>query len=219
MEACGNLACALQTWCPLDLSQGEDAPGARVLRGLLVKGRVPLPSVLLLLGLAPGSARTASQVPGLRPRGCSLARADLLNLGPRGAAGASGHPSSLKGCGCPHPPQSLLAAVSRLRSIPRHLCSRQSFFLTHIFLSHFILFASPVPFHCTLYLGLLASDSDVKNLPAMQETRVGSLSRQDPLEKGTATHSSILSLENPTDKGAWQSTVRGVTESDATERL
>ena len=34
--------------------------------------------------------------------------------------------------------------------------------------------------------------SDVKNLPAAQETRVQSLGREDPLEKGMATHSSIL---------------------------
>ena len=32
----------------------------------------------------------------------------------------------------------------------------------------------------------------VKNLPAMQETWVQSLSWEDPLEKGMATHSSIL---------------------------
>ena len=32
----------------------------------------------------------------------------------------------------------------------------------------------------------------VKNLPAMQETRVLSLGREDPLEEGKATHSSIL---------------------------
>ena len=32
----------------------------------------------------------------------------------------------------------------------------------------------------------------VKNLPAMQETRVRSLCREDPLEKGMAIHSSIL---------------------------
>ena len=33
----------------------------------------------------------------------------------------------------------------------------------------------------------------VKNLPAIQETRVRSLGWEDPLEKGTATHSNILS--------------------------
>ena len=32
----------------------------------------------------------------------------------------------------------------------------------------------------------------VKNLPAMQETWVRSLGWEDPLEKGTATHSRIL---------------------------
>ena len=31
-----------------------------------------------------------------------------------------------------------------------------------------------------------------KNLPTMQETRVQSLGWEDPLEKGMATHSSIL---------------------------
>ena len=33
---------------------------------------------------------------------------------------------------------------------------------------------------------------EVKNLPAMQETWVQSLGREDPLEEGMATHSSIL---------------------------
>ena len=33
---------------------------------------------------------------------------------------------------------------------------------------------------------------DGKNLPAVQETRVQSLGREVPLEKGMATHSSIL---------------------------
>ena len=32
----------------------------------------------------------------------------------------------------------------------------------------------------------------VKNLPAMQETQVGSLGREDPLEEEMVTHSSIL---------------------------
>ena len=43
----------------------------------------------------------------------------------------------------------------------------------------------------------------VKNLPAMQETRVRSLGGEDPLEKGTATHSSILAWKIPwTEKPA-----------------
>ena len=36
------------------------------------------------------------------------------------------------------------------------------------------------------------SNSMVKNLPAMQETWVLSLGREDPLEKEMATHSSFL---------------------------
>ena len=37
----------------------------------------------------------------------------------------------------------------------------------------------------------------VKNLPAMWETRVQPLSREDPLEEGLATHSSILAWRIP----------------------
>ena len=37
----------------------------------------------------------------------------------------------------------------------------------------------------------------VKNLTAMQETRVRSLGWEDPLEKGMATHSSILAWRIP----------------------
>ena len=37
----------------------------------------------------------------------------------------------------------------------------------------------------------------VKNLPGMQETQVRSLSQEDPLEKGMATHSSILAWRVP----------------------
>ena len=37
----------------------------------------------------------------------------------------------------------------------------------------------------------------VKNLPAMQGTRVLSLGQEDPLEKGMATHSSTLTWRIP----------------------
>ena len=37
----------------------------------------------------------------------------------------------------------------------------------------------------------------VKNLPAMQETQVQSLGWEDSLEKGMATHSSILAWRIP----------------------
>ena len=37
----------------------------------------------------------------------------------------------------------------------------------------------------------------VKNLPAMKETQVRSLGREDPLEEGMATHTSILACRIP----------------------
>ena len=58
-------------------------------------------------------------------------------------------------------------------------------------------------FLCMLLLHLLLvvfgfpCGSVVKNLPAMQEMQVRSLGREDPLDKGKATHSSILAWEIP----------------------
>ena len=37
----------------------------------------------------------------------------------------------------------------------------------------------------------------IKSLPAIWESQVGSLGQEDPLEKGMATHSSILDWEIP----------------------
>ena len=57
----------------------------------------------------------------------------------------------------------------------------------------------------------------VKNLPAEQEMWVQLLGQEDPLEKGTATHSSILAWEIPCteEPGGLQS--RDHKESDTTE--
>ena len=52
----------------------------------------------------------------------------------------------------------------------------------------------------------------VKNLPAMQEARVRFLGQEDPLEKGTAIHSSIGARRIPR-KEAWRATVRGVAKN------
>ena len=54
--------------------------------------------------------------------------------------------------------------------------------------------------------------SVVKNPPAMQEMCVESLGQEDPLEKGMATHSSILAWRIM-DRVAWRATVHGVTKS------
>ena len=59
----------------------------------------------------------------------------------------------------------------------------------------------------------------VKNLPAMQETWVRSLSWEDPPEKGMTAHSSIIAWRIPwtEEPGGLQSL--GLQESDRTERL
>ena len=59
----------------------------------------------------------------------------------------------------------------------------------------------------------------VKNLPAMQETCVQSLGREDPLEKRTANPLQYSGLENSMERGAWWATVHGVARGDMTERL
>ena len=44
----------------------------------------------------------------------------------------------------------------------------------------------------------------VRNLPTMQDTWVQSLGQEDPLEKGMATHSSILACRIPwTEEPGW----------------
>ena len=59
--------------------------------------------------------------------------------------------------------------------------------------------------------------SVVKNLPAIQKMQemphIQFLGWEDPLQEGTPTHCSILALENPMDRGAWQATVHRVTQS------
>ena len=44
----------------------------------------------------------------------------------------------------------------------------------------------------------------------MQETRVRTLGLEDPLEEKMTTHSNLLALENPMDRGVWQATIHGV---------
>ena len=56
----------------------------------------------------------------------------------------------------------------------------------------------------------------VKNLPAIWETWLQSLSWEDPLQEGMATHSSILAWRMPMDRGAWCATVHEVTKEKDT---
>ena len=60
----------------------------------------------------------------------------------------------------------------------------------------------------------------VKNLPAMQETRVPLLGQEDPLEKGMGTYSSILAWRIPwTEKPGWLYSPCGHKELDMSEQL
>ena len=58
----------------------------------------------------------------------------------------------------------------------------------------------------------------IKNLPAKQEMQIGSLGREDPLEKRSGSPLQYFCLENPMDRGAHWAIVHGVTkELDMTE--
>ena len=59
----------------------------------------------------------------------------------------------------------------------------------------------------------------VKNLPAVQETWFQFLGREDPLEKGTATHCSILAWRIPGQRSLVGYSQQGRKEWDMTEQL
>ena len=60
-------------------------------------------------------------------------------------------------------------------------------------------------FQLTSFIQASLVAQTVKNLPAMQETWIQSLSREDPREKGMAIHSSILAWRIP-----WTEEPRGL---------
>ena len=87
-------------------------------------------------------------------------------------------------------------------------------------LFHWSVFLSLWQYHTVLRASLVAQR--LKRLPAMWETWVQSLGREDPLEKEMATHSSILAwripwTEEPGGLVGYHS--RGCKESDTTEWL
>ena len=55
--------------------------------------------------------------------------------------------------------------------------------------------------------------SEIKNPPAMRETRIRSLGRGDPPGEGNDTLLQYSCLENSTDRGAWRTTVYGITKN------
>ena len=79
--------------------------------------------------------------------------------------------------------------------------------LIHTYISPLVFAFKPV------YLRTSLVAQTVKNLPAVQETWVQSLGREDPLEKEMATQSRYSGLQNPMERGAWQAVVHGVPKS------
>ena len=74
-----------------------------------------------------------------------------------------------------------------------------------------------VPFEDDLVMSLPAQL--VKHPPAMEETPVQFRGWEDPLEKGTATHSSILAWRIPGTEDLASYSPWGRREADTTERL
>ena len=58
-----------------------------------------------------------------------------------------------------------------------------------------------------------------KNLPAMGDTQVQSHGREDPLEEGMSTHSSISCLENSMDREACHAAIHWVAKSQTRQKL
>ena len=86
----------------------------------------------------------------------------------------------------------------------------QSLKASHLFLSEIPLEKCPLAY-------LVAQM--VKNLPAMQKTQVLSLGQEDPLEKGMATHSSILAWEIPWTEKPGRLHSMGLQRVDTTHQL
>ena len=63
-----------------------------------------------------------------------------------------------------------------------------------------------------VYIWGFPGSSDGKESPAMQETQLQTLGREDPLEKGKAPTPDSC-LENSMDIRAWQATIHGAAKS------
>ena len=72
--------------------------------------------------------------------------------------------------------------------------------------------AEPLGGDASIYESLIKAQM-IKNPPATQETWVQSVGQEDPLEKGMATHSSILAWKTPWKEEAGGLQSMGVTKS------
>ena len=72
---------------------------------------------------------------------------------------------------------------------------------------------------CLIYYLSFPGGSDGKESACSAGDPAQSLGQEDPLEQGTATHSSILAWRIPWTEQPGRATAHGITESDRTERL
>ena len=139
-----------------------------------------------------------------------------------------------------HGPLSLAMLVGWDSLLPKPACTFLFFFyciglllglfLTFPSLSCFPLVSLPCPRRRLIFLleihdklqyiyAYLCRSAGKKNLPAMRETWVWSLVWESPLEKGTATHSSILAWIIPWTEEPGRLQFMGYKESDKAEWL
>ena len=90
---------------------------------------------------------------------------------------------------CQHDQSQMYASFSNWKNDRKSLRQNKNLVL------HYLLTILIESYHANLQASLVAQL--VKNLPAMRQTWVGSLGWEDPLEKGKATHSSILAWRIP----------------------
>ena len=107
----------------------------------------------------------------------------------------------------------IVSSIDRKRKVPKESSSTNA---ANVFCK-FSSLPSPkalVSVYMSLYWGRVSLVAQmVKNLPAMQKTRVQSLGWEDSPRRGSATHSSILAWRIPMDRGAWRAPVHSVAKS------
>ena len=79
----------------------------------------------------------------------------------------------------------------------RYISKSEKANIHHNFMIAYYLLIAYVIICTQLFIWTSLMSQTVKNLPAMRETQVQSLGQEDPLEKGMATHSSILAWRIP----------------------
>ena len=142
---------------------------------------------LVFSSLSITSVLVAQSCPILWPHGLQPVRLPCPWNTPRKNTGVGSH-SLLQGI-------SSQISITNISSIPLSLALFLSFSLNLCLLT----------FLCSIskYLRASLMAPRVKHLPAMRETRVRFLGREDPLGEGNGNPLQHSCLENPMDRGAW----------------